>query len=143
MMNEEIRETLSTISIILQGLGTKIPVSLLNQFLSEDGENQISNSELNESLNEYIKEYLDKDVQSQSRIVKIGELYIPLPAIHKWQIDEKYSYVDSCLKYRIIFNATEGTPGPFNNIVAVYNSKEEREKDIEKLIEMKLSWTQI
>jgi len=140
-MNDELRETLTLLNVVLEGLGSRMVPDLINQFLND--ENGISNEELNEGIENYIKEYLDKDVQEGTRVARFGNLYIPLHAIKKWQMDEKYSYVDNCVKYRIIFNATEGTPSTFNNVIAVYDTEEERNKDIEKLVELKLSWSQV
>ena len=73
----------------------------------------------------------------------MGNLYLPLDAIKKWTTEEGYSYMDSTLKYKLVFNAKEEHAGVFDNLVVSYNTEEERQKDIERLLEMKLSYPQL
>ena len=108
-----------------------------------DEEEHFDNSALNEGLEEYIQKYLTRDLQGQKRMVRMGNLYLPLDAIKKWTTEEGYSYMDSALKYKLVFNAKEEHAGMFDNLVVSYNTEEERQKDIEKLLEMKLSYPQL
>ncbi len=141
----EIRITFSLLEEILQALGTHIPGDLINRYLEDglDEKEHFTNSDLNEGLENYIKEYLTRDVQTGGRMVRIGGLYLPLQAIKKWNLEEGYSYIDNSLKYKIVINAREEHAGTFDNLVASYDSKEERQKDIERLLEMKLSYPQL
>lgn len=144
-MNDEARETLTLISEILEGLGTRVPVELLYRFLedSPDEERHLSIEDLNEGLRNYLQEYICRDISTNTRVVKLGNIFLPLQAITKWTLEEKYSYLNNCPDYRIVLNSTEGHAGPWNNLVISYPTEEERQKDIEKLIELKLSWTQM
>ena len=63
--------------------------------------------------------------------------------VKKWTTEEGYSYMDSALKYKLVFNAKEEHAGMFDNLVVSYNTEEERQKDIERLLEMKLSYPQL
>lgn len=141
----ETRYTLKLLSTILHSFGSAMASGLVDRFLEDDPdeEKHFDNSALNEGLEEYVQKYLTRDLQGQRRMVRMGNLYLPLDAIKKWTTEEGYSYMDSTLKYKLVFNAKEEHAGVFDNLVVSYNTEEERQKDIERLLEMKLSYPQL
>ena len=138
-IGEGVRETLSLVVEILKGFDCKRVAGILEDYLHDDEELHCPIERVNERLDEYINKYLISDISSGIRMVKMGNVCMPLPAINKWETFEKYSYKDKRMEYRILFNATEGHPNMFANVVAIYYDEKERDKDIEKLLEMKLS----
>ncbi len=143
-MEEETRLTLSLLSDIISSAGMGKAATILDDYLERlDTDNEESISELNLNIEEYLRVYISKDVQTGARMVRLGDSYLPLNAIRKWSREESYSYLDSKPKYKLVLNSKESNPGVFDNVVVFYNTKEEREKDIEKLLEMKLSNTQL
>lgn len=143
-MEEETRLTLSLLSDIIRSAGMGFAATILDDYLEKlDTENEESLSELNLNIEEYIKNFISKDVQTGARMVRLGTSYLPLNAIKKWNKEDGYSYLDSKPKYKLVLNSKESNPGVFDNVVVFYDTKEEREKDIEKLLEMKLSNTQL
>ena len=143
-MDEELRVTISLLSDIIRTAGMGVAATLLDDFVEKfGGEEEQSLSELNLNLEDYQREYISKDVQTNARIVKLGDSYLPLNAIKKWSREDSYSYMKSEPQYKLVLNSKESNPGVFDNVVVLYNSREQREKDIEKLLEMKLSNTQL
>lgn len=140
-MDEEVRMTLEFIEVILRRLGCTTPSTLIDKFLNPSGDEKdfLSNSDLNVRLADYIDDFLPLDVCNGARMIRLGNQYLPLGVISKWKTDEKYSYSKNEQEFRIILNETEGKTTRFDNIVAVYENESQREADIEKLIEMKLS----
>ena len=143
-MDEELRVTISLLSDIIRTAGMGVAATLLDDFVEKfGGEEEQSLSELNLNLEDYQREYISKDVQTNARIVKLGDSYLPLNAIKKWSREDSYSYMKSEPQYKLVLNSKESNPGVFDNVVVLSNSREQREKDIEKLLEMKLSNTQL
>lgn len=141
---EELDLTIELLSGIFLDIGVGKVASILKEYAErQKGDKPMSLSELNLNLKEYIAKYLVQDINNGSRMVRIGQLYLPLNAIKTWKTEDKYSYLESRMKYDLIINAKDQNPSVFDNQVMSYIDKEERRKDIEKLLEMKLSNPQL
>lgn len=138
-IGEGVRETFTLLVEIFKAYDSTRVARILEDYLSEDEELHSLIEEVNENLNNYINTYLVSDLNSGVKLIRMGNVCLPLPSINKWETFEKYSYKDKRMEYRILFNATEGVPNMFSNVVAIYYDEKERERDIEKLLEMKLS----
>lgn len=139
MWNDDLRTVFELLSNILKGLGTKVPSGLLDEFLkSQEGEGDVQSlADLVYDLEEYMESHFYNDTGAIPRIIRLENVFLPLNSIKKWKIIDHYNYKNNIMQYQIVLNETEGSPSAFDNLVVNYSNKEDRNKDLEKLIEMK------
>ena len=139
MVNEDLKAVLTLLSIILKGLGTTIPSALIEKFLEEpeDEQEYMSLSELYEELRKYKETHYYNDAGLVPRIVKLGNMFLPLSQIKKWTIRDHYCFKTNEMQYQLLLNETEGHPGLYENLTISYPTIQERDTDLKKLVEMK------
>lgn len=133
--------TLNLVSEILQKVGMMTPTELIADYLA--GKKGCGLEWLNWELEQYIANVLAKEIPTGARFVKLENTYLPLNAIKKWEIVNKYSYSSNSVKYNLVINSTDQRPSVYDNVIIEYASADKRQKDIEKLLEMKLSNSQL
>lgn len=132
----DIREVLITLQDYFVKTDNLTVIKLFKEYLSGD----LDEYTFNEGLLDYMGEvFLDEQAKVHvfKEIIIQGNQY-PMSAISTLTVEDKYSFDKKKMEYRLIINKTASEKAFIGNVVLVYDTVEERQKEIDRINKIRM-----